>query len=187
MRVITGKYKGRRLENPIGYDIRPTSDKVKESIFNLLMNDTYGRVFCDLFCGTGSLGIEALSRGAKRCYFCDSSKESIRLTLSNIKYCKAEEEAVVLQGDYIRSLNRIKEKIDVFLLDPPYKAGLYEKCLETIENLDLLSEEGIILAEHESRDLMPEEVGNLRLVKEKKYGKITVSIYKRKGDLEIEE
>ena len=91
MRVITGDYKGRKLETPEGWDIRPTSDKVKESIFNILMNDTYGAVFCDLFSGTGSLGIEALSRGAERCYFCDSSRESIRLTIHNLKHVGAEE------------------------------------------------------------------------------------------------
>lgn len=187
MRVVAGKYKGRRLDNPIGYDIRPTSDKVKESIFNILMNDTYGRVFCDLFSGTGSLGIEALSRGAKKCYFSDYSRESIRLILDNIKNCNCQKEAIVLQGDYNKNLARISEKIDVFLLDPPYKSGFYEKSIEEIENLDLLAQDGIILAEHEVHDIMPRQVGNLHIVKEKKYGKIMVSLYKYNFDKEIEE
>ena len=77
MRIITGEYRGRRLESPIGYDVRPTTDKVKEAIFNLLMNDIWDAVVVDLFAGTGNLGLEALSRGAKRCYFCDNSRESL--------------------------------------------------------------------------------------------------------------
>ena len=178
MRVITGEYKGRKLESPAGSDIRPTSDKVKESIFNLLMNDCYGAVFCDLFCGAGGLGIEALSRGASKCYFCDNSRESIRLTKSNLAHVGADEKAVVLFGEYTRALHRIKEPIDVFLLDPPYRAGLYEKCLELISNLDLLAPDGIIVAEHDSRGEMPEAVGDLIRVRERRYGKTTVSIYR---------
>lgn len=178
MRVITGEYRGRKLETPTGYEIRPTSDKVKESIFNLLMNDTWGQVFCDLFSGTGSLGIEALSRGAKKCYFCDSARESIRLTRWNIEHCGAEERAVILQGDYQRTLDRIHEKVDVFLLDPPYRAGLYEKCLLKIDRLDLLSRNGIIITEHGSRDAMPESAGRLKRVRECRYGKTVVSIYR---------
>ena len=178
MRVITGEYRGRKLETPTGYEIRPTSDKVKESIFNLLMHDTWGRIFCDLFCGTGSLGIEALSRGAEKCYFCDSARESIRLTRRNIEHCGAEESAVVLQGDYQRALSRIPEQVDVFLLDPPYRAGLYEKCLLKIDKLDLLSRNGIIIAEHGSRDAMPESAGGLKRVREYRYGKTAVSVYR---------
>ena len=180
MRVITGEYKGRKLEAPIGDDIRPTSDKVKESIFNLLMNETYDRVFCDLFCGTGSLGIEALSRGAARCYFIDRSRESIRLTIHNLKICGAEDRAIVLTGEYDRQLARIHEKVDVFLLDPPYHDGLYDNCLRRIDELDLLSKEGIIIAEHGSRDPVPEEAGNLIRVRQRRYGRIMLSIYRHR-------
>lgn len=177
MRVITGEFKGRKLETPTGNDIRPTSDKVKESIFNILMDETYGRVCCDLFSGTGSLGIEALSRGARRCYFCDSSRESISLTKTNIVKCGAEGKSVVISGDYSRALVLIEEKVDIFILDPPYRAGLYEKCLQQIDFLDLLSAQGIILAEHGAKDKMPESVGRLSKVREKRYGKTMLSIY----------
>ena len=112
MRVITGEYRGRKLETPAGYDIRPTSDKVKESIFNLLMGCIDDSVFCDLFAGTGSLGIEALSRGAERCYFCDKSRESIGIIKRNVQHCHAEEKSVILQGDFTKSLSRINEKVD---------------------------------------------------------------------------
>lgn len=177
MRIITGEYKGRKLETPVGYDVRPTTDKVKESIFNLLMNHLWDSVCVDLFAGTGNLGLEALSRGAKRCYFCDNARESIRLIRSNISKCHAEDKSIVLAGDFAKNLMNIDEKVHVFFLDPPYKDGLYEKCLKMIESLDLLDEEGIIIAEHSARDPIPERVGRLIRVKERTYGRIKVSIY----------
>lgn len=178
MRIITGEYRGRRLESPIGYDVRPTTDKVKEAIFNLLMNDIWDAVVVDLFAGTGNLGLEALSRGAKRCYFCDNSRESLNLVKTNIAKCNAQDKSMVLAGDYSKALDRIKEKVQVFLIDPPYRDGLYEKCLNQIDELDLLDKEGIIITEHGVHDPVPQQVGNLVKVKEKKYGKILVSIYR---------
>ncbi len=187
MRVITGDYKGRKLETPAGSDIRPTTDKVKEAIFNILMNDIYGRVVCDLFSGTGGLGIEALSRGASRCYFCDSSRDSINLTKQNVRKCGAEDKSIIIAADYRRALSKIDGKVDVFILDPPYKAGLYEICLRQIDILDLLSEEGIIVAEHGSTENMPERVGDLVRAREKRYGKTKISIYRHAGILEKEQ
>ena len=177
MRIITGEYRGRKLETPIGYDVRPTTDKVKEAIFNLLQNDIYGAVCVDLFAGTGSLGLEALSRGAEKCYFCDNARASLNLIKTNVKICKAEDKSVILAGDYTKTLTRIREKADIIFLDPPYHDGLYENCLSLIEELDLLHDDGIIVAEHDKYDEMPEQVGNLVKVKERRYGKIIVSIY----------
>ena len=182
MRIITGKYRGRKLKTPENYDIRPTSDKVKEAVFNILMNDIYGSVCCDLFAGTGNLGIEALSRGAEKVYLADSSRAAIRLIRTNLQKCGAEEDAVVLMGDYRRSLNRIRDKIDIFFLDPPYRDGLYQDCLERIGDLDLLAPDGIILAEHDSRNPLPDRAGEFVKTQDRKYGKTTVSIYRRAGD-----
>ncbi len=178
MRIITGDYRGRKLETPIGTDVRPTTDKVKEAVFNILMNDIWDSICVDLFAGTGNLGLEALSRGAKKCYFCDNSRESLNLIKTNIEKCGARDQSVVLAGDYTKALTRIKEQVDIFFLDPPYQAGLYEKCLEMIDSLDLLTEEGIIIAEHGVRDQVPEQIGRLTKVKERKYGKTLVSIYR---------
>lgn len=186
MRIITGEYRGRRLESPIGYDVRPTTDKVKEAIFNLLMNDIYDAVVVDLFAGTGNLGLEALSRGAKRCYFCDNSRDSLKLIKTNIEKCRAQEKSVVLAGDYRKALSRIREQAQVIILDPPYKDGLYESCLAEIDELDLLDREGIIIAEHGVRDYVPEASGSLVKVRERKYGKIMVSIYRHAAFLEDE-
>ena len=179
MRIITGEYRGRKLETPIGYTVRPTSDKVKEAVFSILMNDTYDAVYVDLFAGTGSLGLEALSRGARKCYFCDSSRDSIRLVKTNIAKCGAQDKSVVIAGDFTKALNGLREQADVFLIDPPYKDGLYEKCLAMIDSLDLLSDNGIIIAEHGVRDQVPEVSGSLVKVREKRYGQVMLSIYRK--------
>ena len=183
MRVITGEYKGRKLEAPEDYNVRPTTDKVKEAIFDIIMNDVYGSVCMDLFAGSGSLGIEALSRGASKCYFCDSDRNSIRLIKKNIAIVGAKEKSVVISGDYKKALRKADDKIDIFFVDPPYESGLYEPCLSQIEILDLLSDDGIIITEHDSRTDMPESVGSIVKFKERKYGRTMLSMY-RKQDTE---
>ncbi|MEG0291433.1 MAG: 16S rRNA (guanine(966)-N(2))-methyltransferase RsmD [Anaerovoracaceae bacterium] len=177
MRIIAGDFKGRKLESPLDKKVRPTTDKVKEAMFSILMNDTYDRVFCDLFAGTGNLGLEALSRGAKFCYFGDSANESIRIIKSNVTYCKANDLAKIIHGDYTRILGNIGEKVDIFLVDPPYNKGLISLVLEKIEELDLLAEDGKIVVEHPKEDVLPDEIGKFKKTKEKKYGRVVLSIY----------
>lgn len=177
MRIIAGEFKGRRLEAPEDNQIRPTIDKVKEAMFSIISPWLVSSVCADLFSGTGNLGLEAVSRGADRCYFADNSKKSIGIIRRNIEYCKAGERAVLLPGDYIKAMERIKEKIDVFLLDPPYESGYYETCFEKIRELELLSDEGIIVAEHRSDLVLPEELSGYIKFKERKYGNIVLSIY----------
>lgn len=180
MRIIAGDYKGRKLEAPYGNDIRPTTDKVKEAIFSILMPYTEDAVFVDLFSGTGGLGLEALSRGAKLCYFCDKDRSAISLIKGNIEKCGAEEYSKVVQGDYMKLLHRLEgEKVDVILMDPPYDSGLYEKALNAIDSLDLLGDEGIIVAEHPKDITLPESVGKLGMTKERSYGKVILSIYQK--------
>lgn len=182
MRVIAGKYKGRKLEAPLDMSVRPTTDKVREAVFDILMNDVSGAVFCDLFAGSGAMGIEALSRGASKCILCDSDRVSIRLIRTNLRICGAGEEAVVMTGDFRKCLRRIKEKVDIFYVDPPYDAGLYGASLSQIEILDLLSDDGIIIAEHDSRTEVPESTDYLEKVKDHRYGKTTVTVYRKKAE-----
>ena len=183
MRIITGEFKGRKLEPPEDYNVRPTTDKVKEAVFDILMNDIYGSICIDLFAGSGSLGLEALSRGAEKCYFCDSDRNSIRLIKRNIAIVGAKDRSVVLTGDYKKCLRKISDKADIVFIDPPYDSGLYEPSLSQIEILDLLSDDGIIITEHDSRLDMPEEVAGFTRIKEKKYGRTVLSIYgKRQGE-----
>jgi len=184
MRIISGEYRGRKLESPKNNDVRPTTDKVKEAMFSILMPYLDNACCLDLFSGTGGLGLEAISRGAAFCVFCDNDRASIALTKENIKKCGAELKARVIQGDYMKALERADEKFDIILIDPPYGAGLYEKCLTSIEKLDLLDDEGIIIVEHEKNVELPISVGKYSRIKEKKYGTTILSLY---GILDSEE
>ena len=177
MRIIAGDYKGRRLETPIGNDVRPTTDKVKEALFSIISPYIGGSIVVDLFSGTGNLGLEALSRGADKCYFCDNSRTSVGIIKRNIKYCNAEEYSVVYAGDFRQSLQKIRDKVDVFILDPPYEAGYYEEAFSIIKELDLLAEDGIIVAEHRSNLELPDELCGFEKFKERKYSHIVLSIY----------
>lgn len=177
MRVISGELKGRKLIAPKGEDVRPTSDKVKEAMFSILMPYLKGAKCLDLFAGTGALGIEAISRGADFCVFCDKNRESISVIKNNITTCGIEERAKVVLGDYMKVLERISHKSDIVLIDPPYASGLYEKALESIEKLDLLEDEGIILVEHERDVDLPDSIGELAKEKERKYGRIMLTVY----------
>lgn len=178
MRIITGEYRGRRLRTPFGKDVRPTSDKVKESIFNLLIPYITDDFVClDLFAGTGNLGLEAISRGAKLCYFSDSSRDSIRLVKENIKICGAEERSVLLSGDFRANIGRIHDKVDIVFLDPPYKSEFYFAAIDAIKQAGILNEGGIIVCEHDEKDEFPESYEGFTKIKEKRYGSIGVCIY----------
>ena len=176
MRIITGDFKGRRLEMPENNNIRPTTEKVKEAIFSIIAGNLEDAVCVDLFAGTGNLGLEALSRGAEKCYFADNSRESLDLIKRNIAMCKADEWSTVIPGDFEKVLTRLGErgeKIDIFFLDPPYKKGLFE----LIREFDLLAEEGIIIAEHNVRDKLAEDLSGFEIIKERSYGTVAISIY----------
>ncbi len=177
MRIIAGEFKGRRLFTPKDRHIRPTTDKVKESIFNMVAPYLEDAIVVDLFSGTGNLGLEAISRGAKRCYFGDKSRSSMDLTRQNIAYCKQEENAVTILGDFEYVLRKIPEKADLIFLDPPYKKGLISNCFSLISELSLLSDEGIVVAEHGAKDPLGDKILNFVKIKEKVYGTIAVSIY----------
>lgn len=177
MRIIAGELKGRRLNTPKGDKIRPTSDKVKEAIFSMITANIADAVVIDLFSGTGNLGLEALSRGAKRCYFVDKSRDSMNIILQNIAYCKQVEKAVTIVGDFEKAIRKIPEKADIIFLDPPYKAGLLNNCFSYVSELSLLSKGGVIVAEHDAGELLPDMAFGYTKIKEKRYGNIAVSIY----------
>ncbi|MCI8631293.1 MAG: 16S rRNA (guanine(966)-N(2))-methyltransferase RsmD [Firmicutes bacterium] len=177
MRIITGEYKGRRLESPKDRSIRPTTDKVKEAIFSIIAFDIPDAVCVDLFAGTGNLGLEALSRGAARCYFGDKSRESIAIVRKNINMCGAQDKSIIMAGEYQKVLASLREKADIFFLDPPYKDGFTEDCISLIAENDLLAEDGIIIAEHSKDEKLPDEIAGFTKIKERKYGAIIISIY----------
>ena len=169
MRVSSGKYKGRPLlDNPFEH-IRPTADVVKQSIFNKLCENIIGAKVLDLFCGTGALGIEAVSRGASEVVFADKDFRSVELTKKNIKKLGITENIRVIKSDYQNTLKLLKdEKFDLIILDPPYKSGIYEDVVKQIYELGLLAEDGIIICEHDKKDRF--DFSLFKTIDEKIYG-----------------
>lgn len=174
MRVITGSARGRKLKTPENYDIRPTTDNVKESIFNIIQFDIEGRQVLDLFAGTGQLGIECLSRGAAGAVFVDKDKEAVRIIKDNLKTCGMK--ATVMQEDSISFLNHCG-KFDIIFIDPPYDSNLYESALKIINLVDILSEGGIIICEARREKALPEMTAPYYKRKEYNYGKVKICIY----------
>ncbi len=176
MRVITGTARGRKLKTLEGEDIRPTTDMVKEAIFSVIQFDLDEARVLDLFCGSGQLGIEAISRGARECRFVDISSESINCAKENVIACKMNDKASFTQSDSIDFLRMARLTFDIALLDPPYRQGLIEKALPLLE--PKMSERGIIVCEHERGLVLPDEVGKMKKHKTYRYGKIETTVYK---------
>ena len=179
MRVITGTCRGRRLLEPAGMEVRPTTDQVKEALFNIIQFDIEGRKVLDLFAGTGQLGIEALSRGAAECVFVDSSRDSVRLVQENLRRCALT--ARVLQCDALGIL-KSGEKFDLIFLDPPYGTGLDAKAMEEIKEFDILSRGGIMVVETRPETVLPEMPAEYGTTRTYRYGKIKLTVITRGND-----
>lgn len=179
MRVITGKARGRKIKEPSGMDTRPTTDKVKEALFNIVQFDIEGRRVLDLFGGTGQLGIEALSRGAASAVLVDVRREAAAIIRENVENCGFSDQARVVQGDYLAFLTSCRDKFDLIFLDPPYADGLLEKALETIAAIDIVSENGIIVCESALEKVLPELSAPYVVGREYRYGKIKLTTYRR--------
>ena len=176
MKVTSGKFGGRKLiENTFDH-IRPTADMVKQAIFNKLEWQVKDAKVLDLFCGTGALGIEAISRGGREVVFVDKDKRSVMLTQNNLKNLNIN--ARVICADFEQALKQLKDgEFDIILLDPPYKAGLYEKALSLILALNVLSDNGIVVCEHERKTQI--DFTGFEIVDEKTYGIKEVTYLKK--------
>ncbi len=181
MRVITGSARGRRLAELKGEQTRPTTDKVKESMFDAIQFDVPESRVLDLFAGTGQLGIEALSRGAKSAVFVDERTDAVKLIRENLALCRLTEGAQVICGDAMGYLNGVREKFDIILLDPPYESGLLERAIAHIAKFDILSPCGIMIAESPADKQLPTLQAPYGIYRERRYGKIKVTIYHREG------
>ena len=182
MRIISGSLKVKTITPPASYKARPTTDFAREALFDVLNNEYEFEDLkvLDLFGGSGQLGIEALSRGARETVFVDSSKNSVQLIRENLKRCGLE--AGVLQTDALSYLSR-GEKFDVIFIDPPYDGGLYSAVLERINAVDNLTEGGIIIVEARREQPLPDLAAPYGRRKEYRYGKIKIAVYTKENEL----
>ena len=182
MRVISGTAKGKKLNSLEGLETRPTLDRVKEAVFNIIQFDIKDSVVLDLFSGSGALGIEALSRGAKEAILCDASSKAIKIINKNLEETRLKDKAKVINSDYLETLSKIKDKkFDIIFLDPPYKSDYVEKSIEYISKYNLLAENGIIIVETNDKNKIDEIKAKkgLEVYDTRKYG-IAIIIFIRK-------
>ncbi|MBQ2893759.1 MAG: 16S rRNA (guanine(966)-N(2))-methyltransferase RsmD [Oscillospiraceae bacterium] len=179
MRVITGKARGVQLKTPDGLKTRPTADRVKEALFSVIQFDVPNTRVLDLFGGTGQLGIEALSRGAKSAVFVDADEKACSLIRENLRRCKMEAEGQVIRSDYLSYLDRCRQKFDIIFLDPPYAEVFLENALNKISEIDILESGGIIVAERPlGKELLCEFSGFSRS-RDYKYGQTLLTLYRK--------
>ena len=179
MRVITGKARGVLLKTPDGLQTRPTADRVKESLFSILHFEIPGARVLDLFGGTGQLGIEAISRGAKSAVFVDAGEAACKLIKENLRRAKMEGEGRVVRADYMDYLSRCRETFDIILLDPPYAEVFLENSLKKISEIDILESGGIIVAERPVKKAILEEIPGFTKSKDYKYGNTLLTLYRK--------
>lgn len=171
MRVIAGKARSLKLKTPEGLDTRPTTDRIKETLFNMLQPYLPDGIFIDLFSGSGGIGIEALSRGAKHAYFIENSKNAIACILDNLKFTRLTEDATVLKQDALSALSGIHEKeADVIFMDPPYGQEFEKQVLALLKNMPYVTENTLIVVEAmRDEDFSYVEDIGYEIVKDKRY------------------
>lgn len=178
MRIISGRYKSRVIKIPRG--IRPTQGKVRKAIFDIL-GDIEGLSFLELFAGSGAVGIEALSHGAKEVVFVENDRRCLKKLKDNLSSIAADSCSLLPLGGLkaIKKLARNRHKFDLIFLDPPYQGGLSKKTLKTLASYDILTSTGLVIVQHFNRDSLPEETGDLILFKQACYGDTILSFYKK--------
>ena len=182
MRIIAGKARGTKLYTLEGENTRPTLDRVKESLFNIIQNRIQDTIFLDLFSGSGAIGLEALSRGAKKVIMCDNSKEAYDIIRKNIQKTHFEENVEIYNTDFKNLLqNIINEKLDIIFLDPPYRTNFAIESVERILEKDLLKEDSIIIIETDNREDIVQKLENLNceITDIRKYGRAYLIFLKR--------
>lgn len=181
MRVIAGAARSLPLKTPEGMDTRPTTDRIKETLFNMLQADVPGSVFVDLFSGSGGIGIEALSRGAKKAYFVENSEKAILCIRQNLSFTKMENRAIVIKQDVCSALNSIyEEAVDIIFMDPPYGSDQEKDVLAMLGNARYVTEDTVIIAEAALKaDFSWAGESGFVVAKEKKY-KTNKHVFMRK-------
>lgn len=172
LRIISGKYKGKVIKEYNIVGTRPTMDRIKESVFGIIQSYLEGSICLDLFCGSGSLGIEALSNGGKACYFVDKNRKVTEMLKNNTKDI---ENVYIINKDYQSFLKNTNIKFDIIFLDPPYDLFLINSAIKLIEENDLLNNNGLIICEYTKENIK----SGYEVFKEKKYGDKYIKIYKK--------
>lgn len=178
MRIVAGRFRGRRLESPDSRRIRPTSDRVREALFSIIASRVGGATVLDLFAGTGALGLEALSRGAAQAVFVDQSAEAVRIIRANIQRLGVEDQAAVLQGAVSRVVGRLAGKgalFDLIFMDPPYGKGDIAATLPLLSGL--AHPEAMLMVEHSVKEDLPDSSGPWILMEDRFYGDTAISFY----------
>jgi 16S rRNA (guanine966-N2)-methyltransferase len=194
MRVITGKFKGRNINMPKG--IRPTQNKVRKALFDIL-GDIEGSSFLDLYAGSGAVGLEALSKGASQVIFVEKDKRYTQIIKKNLRFSDSrlptfdsgslpesniQHRATVITMDALRAISLFtgnRKKFDIVFIDPPYYRDLAKKTLKTLSRCDIVSHYGLIICQHYKKDKLPETAGDLRLIKQSRYGDTLLSFYQK--------
>jgi 16S rRNA (guanine(966)-N(2))-methyltransferase RsmD len=183
MRIITGKARGLKLTTPKNMDVRPTSDRVKESLFSIIGTKIVGTHVLDLFAGTGNLGLEAWSRGAEKVVFVDESHASLQLVRSNITKAKAEDMTTVIKGNAVKVIADLAargEKFDFIFCDPPYNKGLPAQIIQMVAKYDLVIPGGYLIVEHSQHESLPELPTKLEVIRCERYGETLISFLRCK-------
>ena len=182
MRVITGIARGKRLQTPEGLHTRPTSDRVKQSVFNIIQFDIEGRKVLDLFGGSGQLGLEAMSRGAASCAIVEGDRNAQKAIETNIRNCGFDRNCQLIKGDSFQFLQRQKaSSYHLIFLDPPYGGELLNRAIAEICRIDILAEGGIMVCESAADDVVQPVQAPYRVVKQYRYGHTDLTII-TKGD-----
>lgn len=181
MRVIAGRARGLTLETIEGDSTRPTRDVVREALFSILMNNIPDARFLDLFSGSGAIGIEALSRGAKYAMFIDLNPKCTRIIKKNLEKAKFTEYSDVYNTDYKKAISKMNSKsFDIIYVDPPYNKEIGIDAISRLSEADVLAEDGIIILETDTNELVPEQIGRYEKFNYKRYGRNILTLFKRK-------
>ena len=181
MRIISGSRRGKKLLEFEGQDVRPTTDRVKESIFNLIQSYVAESVCLDMFAGSGALSFEAVSRGATRVVMLDKDKRSIDIIRKNAENLDFTQECEIINADAFTYAKQAREKFDIIFLDPPYNKGFIEPILSEIVKNELLNDEGIVVLESDDTDFSA-EFDSLEILKQRKYGRTFITIYQKEKE-----
>lgn len=178
MRVIAGAAKGRKLLSVSGQATRPITDRVKKSLFDILGERVVDALFLDLFAGTGSVGIEALSRGARRAVFVERSRQALKVIVENLKATGLADRAQVVSADAFKFLKRaFDEKFDIIYMAPPQYKGLWAKMLLALDKRELLTSEGLIIAQMHPKEFVALDLKSLQLTDQRRYGSTLLCFY----------